>query len=143
VSSNGSTPNRARRRRPLPRRARLVVGGVSAIVIAVVLVAPVVLDSGGSKGGQCAQTLAFAGEKYVARAVKSSDVKELRTLGVGVSSGCGFAAQNVDLLSLDGVQPAVAVGLVADQSAVYVRPGVCAGVGADALMACLERRSGH
>jgi len=114
----------------------VLVGLVVAVVIAGALVAPVVL-SGGSGGAPCAATVAFDGSTYLARPV--GGFVQAIAIGVGVTHGCGVAPSNVNVRSLSGIDPVRAVGVSGDQSSVYVRRGVCAAAGRDALLACLRR----
>jgi hypothetical protein len=112
------------------------VGGTAAVVVAAALVAPVVLSGGGSSP-RCAATLLYAGRSYTARPVAGA--VQAIAVGVGVVRGCGAGPSNVDVRSLVGVQPAVAVGLSGDQSSVYVRRGTCPSTPARSLLACLRR----
>ncbi|MGH2935972.1 MAG: hypothetical protein ACRDL2_15865 [Gaiellaceae bacterium] len=116
------------------RRIRLLLGLAAAVAIGAALVAPVVL-SGGSGGNPCAATLLFRGNTYTAR--DAAGFVQAVAIGVGVTRGCGIAAQNVDVRSLAGVASSRAIGVSGDQSSVYVRRGVCEG--ASSLFACLRR----
>ena len=107
-------------------------------MIAAVLVAPVVLSSGGSAAKPCAGSLLYQGRRYVARPAGTAHVVQAIAIGVGVTSGCGASPANVDLRSLAGVKPSVAVGLPADQSSIYVRRGVCAAASPAELLGCLR-----
>jgi hypothetical protein len=109
------------------------------LVIGAVLVAPVVLLSGGTSAPPCAHTLLYQGRRYVARPVAPDATVEAVAIGVGVESGCGASPSNVDLRSLVGVKPAAAVGLPADDSSIYVRRGLCPASSARDLVACLRR----
>jgi hypothetical protein len=93
--------------------------------------------SGGSGGNPCAAALLFRGNTYTARG--ATGFVQAVAIGVGVTRGCGIAAQNVDVRSLAGVPPSRAIGISTDQSSVYVRHGLCAGAARDALVACLRR----
>lgn len=121
----------------LSRRLRIALGVLAALLIAAVLVAPIVILGSGSPAKPCARTLAYKGRGYVARGAPS--VVQAVAIGVGVASGCGGSPQNVNLRSLTGVSPSVAVGVEADQSSIYVRRGVCATSTAQRLLACLRR----
>lgn len=114
----------------------MAIGLAAAIVVAAVLVAPVVL-TGGPGGAPCAATVAFDGSTYLARPV--SGFIQAIAIGVGVTHGCGVAPSNVNVRSLSGIDSVRAVGVSGDQSSVYVRRGVCASAGRDALLACLRR----
>ena len=119
------------------RRLRLALGGVAALVLAGVLVAPVVIGTGGS-GRSCALTLSYSGSQYVARpATGSAPVQDL-AVGVGITRGCGQKPQNVDVRSLAGIRPTRAVGLSGDPD-VWVRRGICPDVTSSALLTCLKR----
>ena len=139
MSTNGSRPRRPARVSRLSRRWRLTIASIVAVVIAVVLVTPVVLLTGGSGAKSCTRSLRYRGHQYVARRVAPRDVVEAIAIGVGVASGCGISSANVDLRSLAGVRPALAVALAADQSTIYVRRGVCPGTPARALLRCVRR----
>jgi hypothetical protein len=121
---------------PGTRRARLTVGALTAAVIAAVLVAPVVLLGTGAKHPACSTTVAYRGQRYVART--TGRVVEAIAVGVGVASGCGAKPANVDLRSVQGVSATRAVALASDSSTVYVRRGVCPGKERDALLRCLK-----
>ena len=137
MSTNGSRPRRVGWRMPGSRRARLALGAATAVVIAAVLVAPVVLLGTGPKHAACSTTVRYQGQRYVART--SGRVVEAIAVGVGVASGCGTKPSNVDLRTVQGVSAARAVALASDSSTVYVRRGVCPGKERDALLRCLKR----
>ena len=120
------------------RRLRILIGGTAALVIAGVLVAPVVLSGGGSSVS-CSTTLYYLGHPYTVRPIGRADVVQAISIGVAVTRGCGSKPENVNVRSLAGVSPAVAVGLEGDQSAVYVRLGRCPHVSGQALLACAKR----
>ncbi len=122
----------------LSRRGRLLIGACAAVVIAIVLVAPVVLLTGSSGTKPCAQSLLYERHEYTARAVASSGVVQGVAIGVGVTSGCGAAPSNVNIRSLRGVKPAVAVGLSADESSIYVRRGVCTKASPAGMLGCVS-----
>ena len=121
---------------PGSRRARLLVGAVTAVVIGAVLVAPVVLLGTGPKHAPCSTTILYQGQRYIAR--PTGHVVEAIAVGVGVASGCGTKPSNVDLRSVQGVSSARAVALASESSTVYVRRGVCPGKQDGALLACLR-----
>lgn len=118
----------------LPPRARIALGLAAALVIAVVLVAPVVIRGPGGK--PCAKTITFLGGSYTART--ASDFVQSVAIGVGIASGCGAAPANVNVRSVAGVAPARAIALATDDSSIYVRRGLCAGAAGAALIACLR-----
>ena len=110
------------------------------MIILAVLVAPVVILTGGSTGGtQCSLRLLYQGRQYVARPVASASIVEGVAIGIGVTSGCGTAPTNIGVRSLVGVKPAAAIGLAADQASLYVRNGLCAQSSPHTLLACLKR----
>jgi hypothetical protein len=116
---------------------RLLIGGVTALVIGGVLIAPVVLlGSGSGRGGSCKTTIRYQGRPYVAR--DTGRVVEAIAVGVGVASGCGTKPANVDLRTVAGVRAAKAVALASDPSTVYVRRGVCPSLARAALLRCLR-----
>jgi hypothetical protein len=121
---------------PGSRRTRLAVGVATAIVIAAVLVAPVVLLGTGPKHKACSTTILYQGQRYVARS--SGRVVEAIAVGIGVASGCGTKPENVDLRSVQGVSPARGFALASEPSTVYVLRGLCPGKQRDALLACLR-----
>jgi len=137
MSVNGSGPGRRAGPR-ISRRMRLLIGAASALVIAGVLVAPVVLLTGGS-ASTCARALLFRGGTYVARPVPANAFVQAIAIGVGVASGCGASPANVNIRSLAGVAAARAVALPADSSSIYVRRGICSGAPETGLAACLRR----
>jgi hypothetical protein len=140
MSVNGSHPRPAARRLPGSRRVRLVFGGLTAVVLAGVLIAPVVLlGSGPSKRGSCRTTIRYQGQPYVAR--DTGRVVEAIAVGVGVASGCGTKPANVDLRTVAGVKAAHAVALASDPTTVYVRRGVCPSLAGAALLRCLRGRA--
>jgi hypothetical protein len=135
MSTNGSRPRPVGWRMPGSRRTRLAVGAATAIVIAAVLVAPIVLLGTGPKQAACSTTILYRGQRYLAR--PSGRIVEAIAVGVGVASGCGTKPANVDLRSVQGVSAARAVALASQPSTVYVLRGVCPGKQRDALLACL------
>ena len=133
MSSNGSRPG-PRRGIHLPRRIALVIGTVAALLIAGVLVAPLVILSGGPKAKPCAEALLFLGGRYVQRDVPGA-VADI-AIGVGVVSGCGGPPTNVNIRSLTGVGPGTAVA--GEGSEIFVRRTICPGARAARLLACLR-----
>jgi len=120
------------------RRLRIAIGGATAVVLAGVLVAPVVL-SGGRSDGSCSMTLSYLGQPYTVRRTGDASVVQSLAIGVGITHGCGSKPENVDVRSLAGVSPASAVGLSGDQTSIYVRRGLCPGMTGGPLLACLTR----
>ena len=122
----------------VPRRVRVLVGLLGALVLLVVLVVPVVLTNGGGGGGSsCKRMLRYAGRDFVPR--DASAVQSL-AIGAGVVSGCGATPEDIDVRSLGGISPAVAVALPTESGSVYVARGRCPGRTGDALLACLRRQ---
>ena len=120
------------------RRLRIAIGGATAIILAGVLVAPVVLSGSGS-GGSCSMSLHYLGQPYTVRRLDGVAVVQELAIGVAITTGCGSKPENVNVRSLAGVPPAVAVGLSGDQTSIYVRRGRCTHVTGQALLACLKR----
>lgn len=134
-SSNGSAPP-PRRGLRVSRRVALAGGIVGALLIAGVLVAPIVILGSGPKASSCVQTLAYAGAGYDARR-SSSAVQGIAT-GVGVLSGCGRPASNVNVRTLVEIATARAIAVEGDGSSIYVRHGLCPSAPAARLLACLR-----
>ena len=84
-------------------------------------------------------TLTYVGEQYAVRPIRDNSLVQAVAIGVGVTHGCGYRSQNVNLRSLLGVSPAKAVALAGDATSVYVRRGVCDHAVPAALRACLSR----
>jgi hypothetical protein len=120
------------------RRLRIAIGGATALVLAGVLVAPVVLSGSGS-GGSCSMSLHYLGQPYSVRRLEGAAVVQELAIGVAITSGCGSKPENVNVRSLAGVSPAVAVGISGDQTSIYVRRGRCTHAAGQALLACLKR----
>jgi hypothetical protein len=141
-SNNGSSNGRPASRRPfwagLPRRARLLLGLLAAILIGAALVAPVVFRNG-SGGSTCAKTLAYKGVEYTARTVPATGFVQSIAIGVGIASGCGSTPANVNVRSVTGIRSTVAIAVPTDETSVYVRKGTCAGVAGARLLPCLRK----
>jgi hypothetical protein len=120
------------------RRLRIAAGGAVALVLAGVLVSPVVLSGGGSKGS-CSTTLSYLGRPYSVRAAGGADVVQALAIGVGIARGCGSKPENVNVRSLAGVSPAAAVGVSGEQTSIYVRRGLCTHATGQSLLACVKR----
>ena len=116
----------------LPRQARIALGLAAAVVLAIVLVAPVAIRSSGGK--PCAKRIEYAGRTYTARTA-SSFVQSI-AVGVGIAFGCGDAPANVNVRSVSGVPPARAIALATETSTLYVRKNLCRSV--SDLLACLQ-----
>jgi hypothetical protein len=141
-TTNGSPPGLRPPGAALSRRVRLLIGGAAALIIAAVLIAPIVLLTGsGTQTEPCTQALRFQDHEYVARHVVAAGLVQGIAIGIGVTSRCGGSAPaNVNLRSLRGVKPTVAVGIPADQSSIYVRRGVCTRSSPRELLGCLANR---
>lgn len=124
----------------IPRRARVLLGLAGALVLLVVLVAPVALR-GGAEGGSCARALRYAGRSYTARPLGGAGVVQSIAIGTGVVSGCGEAPANVDVRSVAGIRPAFAVALPTETETLYVARGRCPGREGAALVRCLRGRA--
>jgi hypothetical protein len=116
----------------------LLIGSSAAIVIATVLVAPIVLLTGSNGTKPCAQSLLYLREPYTARPIASTSLVQGLAIGVGVTRGCGAPPSNVNVRSLRGVEPAVAVGLSGEESSIYVRRGVCTKASPGGLLDCVS-----
>jgi len=117
---------------------RLLIGGSTALVVAAVLVAPIVLLTG-RQAKPCAQALRYQTREYLARSVVPAGLVQGVAIGVGVTSRCGGSPPaNVNIRSLRGVKPTVAVGIAGDQSSIYIRRGVCQRASARGLLGCLS-----
>jgi hypothetical protein len=140
-TGNGSQPLQRPPGSRISRRVRFLIGGITAVVIAAALVAPVVLMSGNSNtpAKACAETLLYQRHEYVARPVTPGVVEGV-AIGVGVTSGCGASPSNINIRSLVGVKPTAAVGLPGDASAIYVRRGVCSQASAHELLGCVSSK---
>jgi hypothetical protein len=137
--TNGAGPPRRPLGSRISRRGRLLIGACAALIILGVLVAPIVILTGGSTGGkQCSLSLLYKGRPYIARPVSSASVVEGVAIGIGVTSGCGTAPANIGVRSLVGVQPSAAIGLAADQASIYVRSGLCVRSSPRSLLRCLK-----
>jgi len=139
MSANLRPPSNAPRL-VIPRRVRLIVGAVIGVVLIGALVSPVIIGGGTPAPRSCARTLFFATNTYVARPMPTPRLVESLAIGIGVLSGCGTPASNIDVRSVSGAQKSVAIGIPSDTSSVYVRRGVCAKAVAHALWSCLRSR---
>lgn len=133
-STNGGPP---RLRTPwprIPRRVRVLLGLVAALVIGIVLVTPVVFRD--NPNGNCTKTLEYSGVRYTARALPAF-VQSI-AIGTAVATGCGAAPADIAVRSVAGIDPAVALAVPTDDTSVYVHAGTCTGVAAARLLACLK-----
>ena len=140
IVTNGAGPPRRPFGSRISRRGRLLIGACAGLIILGVLIAPVVILTGGSSGvKQCSLSLLYKGRHYSVRPVASAGLVQGVAIGIGVTSGCGTSPANIGVRSLVGVQAAAAIGLATDQSSIYVRNGLCAKATAHGLLACLRR----
>jgi hypothetical protein len=139
VSANHRPPSNAPRL-IVPRRLRLIVGAVLGVVLIGALVSPVIIGGGTPSPRTCARTLFFDSHTYVARPMPTPRLVESLAIGVGVLSGCGTPASNIDVRAIAGVSRGAAIGIPSDTSSVYVRRGVCANAVDHALWSCLRAR---
>ncbi len=137
MATNGSRPPLPTRGLHVRRPVALAIGAVAALLVAGMLVAPVVILSGGSKPKPCAAELTYRGRRYVARPVPR--VIQAVAVGVGVENGCGAADQSVNVRSLTGVAQSVAVAVSGESASIYVRRGLCPDAAASRLLACVRR----
>ena len=91
MSTNGSGPLRPARGLHVRRPVALAIGIVAALLVAGLLVAPVVILSGGSKAKPCAADLLYQGRHYDARPVPR--VVQAVAVGAGTESGGGGRPQ--------------------------------------------------
>jgi len=119
----------------IPRRARVLFGLGAALVIGVVLVAPVVFKN--NPNGTCTRTLQYSGLRYTARPLPT--FVQSVAIGTAVATGCGTTLENIDVRSVAGVDPAVALAVPTDDTSVYVHAGTCATVAAARLLTCLKQ----
>jgi hypothetical protein len=136
--SNGAAANAPRR--VVSRPVRLIVGAVLGVVLIAALVSPVIIGGGTPSPGDCARTLRYERHMYVAHSMPAPPLVESLAIGIGVLSGCGTPASNIDVRSFSGVRPGVAIGIPSDASSAYIRRGVCANLAEHALWSCLRSR---
>ena len=134
METNGRPPA-ARHGIRVGRRVGIAIGIFAAALLAVTLVAPVVYRN--EPASTCAQTLRYQGRSYTARPL--TGVVQRLAVGVGVTSGCGQSASNVDVRSLEGVTVSRAVAASGESGSVYVRRGICAKASEATLLRCLRR----
>jgi hypothetical protein len=139
MSSNLRPPANAPRR-VVSRPVRLIVGAVLGVVLIAALVSPVIIGGGTPSPGGCARTLRYERQMYVAHSMPTPRLVESLAIGIGVLSGCGTPASNINVRSFSGVRPSVAIGIPSDASSAYIRRGVCANLAEHALWSCLRSR---
>jgi hypothetical protein len=122
----------------LSRPMRLAGGAVVALVIIIGVVSPVILGGGTPAPQNCARTLRYAGHLYVARPMPAPPLAQSLAIGIGVLAGCGTPAANINVRSLAGVLPSVAIGIPSDAESVYIRQNVCPAITGHALWTCLR-----
>lgn len=115
----------------------LAIGAIAALFVLGMLVAPVVILSGGSKAKPCAAELVYRGRRYVARPVPR--VVQAVAVGVGVENGCGAVNESVNVRSLTGIAPSIAIAVSGESASIYVRRGLCPDATAAGLLACVRR----
>jgi len=115
----------------------VLVGLLAAGVIGAALVAPVIITGGST--GKCSTSLYYLGRPYTARKVAGPSPVQAIAIGVGVTRGCGTTPENVNVRSLAGVRPSVAIAASGASSSIYVRRGVCPRASAGSLLTCLTR----
>lgn len=121
-----------------PNRIRRLLVVVAALVVAAALVSPIVLTNhGGPSTSACHPTLRFRGRDYERRAVSGASLTQGIATGAGVLRGCGQSPSNANVRSLIGIPSARAIAIDGDTH-VYVRRGICAGLGGDRLAGCLR-----
>ena len=126
-----------------PRMRPLAV--VALILAAVALAAVVALATEGTKArthdalssGACADTLAFGGTHYVARAVQARVIARGRVLGHGVLRPCGALARRSTVTTVAGIDTRRAIGVEGRRTVIYVAPA-CARASSAQLLACLR-----
>ncbi len=143
LAGAGAAPLRVRAthtvsRLTAPRRIRLLIGAVVALVIVFALVAPVILSGETPTSQACIKTLRYASRAYSPRPMPKPSLVESVAIGVGALTGCGTPASTIDLRSLAGVRPSIAIAISTDANSIYVRHSVCANVAGRALRACLR-----
>ena len=117
----------------IPRRLRVAIGLFGALVLLVVLAAPVAFRGG---GGSCQRTLRYAGRDFVPR---EANAVQALAIGTGVVSGCGAAPENVEIRSVSGISPAQALELPTQSGTIYVAKGHCPDLSGAPLLRCLRR----
>jgi hypothetical protein len=99
---------------------------------------PIVLGGGTPAPRNCAKTLRYDTQLYVARPMPAPPLVQSLAIGIGVLSGCGTPASNINLRSLAGVAPSVAIGIPSDADSVYIRQNMCRDITGHALWTCLR-----
>jgi hypothetical protein len=130
-----------RRRRVRPA---LAVGVAVALAIAAgaLTFALTRSSSGGgvSGSGSCAAVLSFRGSDYFGNKLHGVTLERGVSLGTAEQQGCGGTpAADVDVVALQGIDPAAAIARPGEPGVVYVARGRCAGFTDDrAFVACLR-----
>lgn len=122
----------------LSRPLRLAGGAVVALMLIVGVATPIILDGGAPPPQSCAKTLQYVGHIYVARAMPAPPLVQSLAIGIGVLAGCGTPASNINIRSLTGILPSVAIGIPSDASSVYIRQNVCPSIAGRAFWTCLR-----
>jgi hypothetical protein len=122
----------------LSRPMRLAGGAVVAFMLIVGVATPIILGGGTPPPQNCAKTLRYQGHVYVARPMPAPPLVQSLAIGIGVLAGCGTPASNINIRSLAGVVPGVAIGIPSDANSVYVRQNTCPSIAGRALSTCLH-----
>jgi hypothetical protein len=122
----------------LSRPLRLAGGAVVALILIIGVASPIILGGGTPAPRNCAKTLRYTGHLYVARSMPAPPLAQSLAIGVGVLAGCGTPASNINVRSLAGVPPSVAIGIPSDAESVYIRQNVCPSIAGHALWTCLR-----
>jgi hypothetical protein len=117
---------------------RLAGGAVVAFILIVAVATPIILGGGAPSPRNCAKTLRYERHVYVARPMPAPPLVQSLAIGIGVLAGCGSPAANINVRSLTGVAPSVAIGIPSDAESVYVRQNVCPSITGRALGTCLR-----
>jgi hypothetical protein len=117
---------------------RLAGGAVVALMLIVGVATPIVLGGGTPAPRNCAKTLRYDTHLYVARPMPAPRLVQSLAIGVGVLAGCGTPASNINVRSLAGVAPSVAIGIPSDADSVYIRQNMCPSISGRALWTCLR-----
>jgi hypothetical protein len=137
-SANGPPRRPATPRFNVSRPVRLAGGAVVAFMLIVGIATPIILGGGESPPRNCAKTLRYDRHLYVAQPMPAPPLVQSLAIGIGVLAGCGTPASNINIRSLAGVPPSVAIGIPSDGNSVYVREHMCPGITGRAFGACLR-----
>jgi hypothetical protein len=121
---------------------RLAGGAVVALILIIAVATPIILGGGTPPPQNCAKTLRYNGHVYVAQAMPAPPLVQSLAIGIGVLSGCGTPASNINIRSLAGVVSSVAIGIPSDADSVYIRQNMCPSLAGHALWTCLRSHKG-